>query len=426
VRSHVQVADARATLLVELIVNETVNMLHDMNQLPHKKLQDLPILVGVDSSLDQLVQAFEAQDGGLECRVVLLHGMGGAGKTTLAKAVFNTLHCRHPTMPCQFLSLTSGLQRDTAALYKELLLGLTCDRREYSRDDYWHKLMDKLAGKRVLLVMDNVTGGLDGLAALQPIIDVLSADSMVLVTSRDGAASSLFLKAKTVQLGPLSTSDALTLFRMHALGIASTPGPYDSELVKERFLTEIGNRPAASLMEFVERCSGLPLALKAMGRHLRTILGRKPALRKPALASFFKSGNRSEVLKRVYEDPREGGRPGGESLFGILLLTWQDLVPDKQAGLLDVVCCLKGQCWQLVDTHCGYEVISGLQGLGLVRQERVLDGDKGEVQRVVVPDVIADFCELEDSVISDEKREVHRGGCTRHAAPVRRLSQRGR
>jgi replication-associated recombination protein RarA len=154
------------TALRDKVVERTVNLLCAMGEMPTKRpLEEPDIKVGLEAKVDRVVQLLTTGNDSM----VLLHGMGGIGKTTLARAVFNHLHANHPTLPCCFL----GLDPDTkvAAIpqkQQQLLKDLArVERGTPSNAEEGRGLLaETLQGKRVLLVVDNVWG--DRLGFLLP------------------------------------------------------------------------------------------------------------------------------------------------------------------------------------------------------------------------------------------------------------------
>jgi hypothetical protein len=99
-----QVANSMEPLLVKRLVDKAVEALVGMGQMPssHGGVEEPVIKVGMHSSREALVGLLTQGSGS---HAALLHGMGGIGKTTLARAVFNQLHEGDPTAACCFVSL---------------------------------------------------------------------------------------------------------------------------------------------------------------------------------------------------------------------------------------------------------------------------------------------------------------------------------
>jgi hypothetical protein len=242
----------------------TVQLLQGMGQMPTWCTRELPdILVGLDDKMKHVVQLLTA-DQHSSSHVVLLHGMGGIGKTTLARAVFNELHARNRMLRCCFVELdpdTTG-----ARLVEKQCQMLNClsdkhvsalDGTEKGRQELLRVLHDR----KVLLVVDNVWG--DHLEFLLPstIMQVLGPGSMVLVTSRRQDAARHLVGRQGVQeveMAFLSRQQSLELFCKYAFPAAASQCGGWADLVGLKWLKKVE--------ALLDRCGGLPMALEVVGR----------------------------------------------------------------------------------------------------------------------------------------------------------------
>jgi hypothetical protein len=349
------------TAMRDQVVERTVELLAAMGELPTAGKVDLPgILVGIDAKVEELAQRMTA--AGSNRHVVLLHGMGGIGKTTLARAVLNRLHDKCPTMPCCFVAL-DPVMADAQLMDKQrqLLARLAgeaappLDSLERGRQ----QLAEKLRGKRVLVVVDNVWG--DQLELLLPegIGEVLGEGSMVLVTSRDSVAAKDFDGAEVAEAGLLPDVHAMELLCQHAYRCGVAPAAEEGRV-----------------KQLVARCGGLPMALEVVGRHLRQCKDRQ---------RFF--SDMANALTAAFNKDRAGRRDGERTLFAALQQSWDALEPEEQEALLDVTWFLQGQPWEQVEAHCGYGVLDRLAKFGLVKEQE--DAWSGPV--ATVHDTLVDF-----------------------------------
>ena len=74
--------EAQATL-IQLLVERV------LKELDSTPLNVAPYTVGLDSRIEELMRCLDVRSNGI--RVLGLHGVGGVGKTTLAKALYNKL-----------------------------------------------------------------------------------------------------------------------------------------------------------------------------------------------------------------------------------------------------------------------------------------------------------------------------------------------
>jgi hypothetical protein len=360
-----QVLSGWGTAMRDKVVEHTVKLLADMGQLPTDSMEELPkIMVGLEGKVEALVEKLQGAEG--RSSMVLLHGMGGIGKTTLARAVFNQLHAGNPALPCCFVQLEPGLQKaDIAEKQRQLLKDLAHvnNLMVHTTAAGRKQLARCLAGKHVLMVVDNVWGvQLESLLPRSMLQD-LGAGSMVLVTSRESGAAKGFNGVELAEADFLSELDAMQLLCQHAYG-SSMPPPAEEPLVKG----------------VLARCGGLPMALEVVGSHLRQCRDRQ---------RFF--SDLANALADAYKhDPAER-MDGDRTLFAALGLSWIALDAEQQEALLDITWLLKGQPWEVVEACCGYGVLDRLCRFGLVKQQD-LTHIRGELV-VAVHDTIVAFCQ---------------------------------
>ena len=167
-----------------------------------------------------------------------LHGMGGIGKTELAKGLVNDDEVRH-AFPDGIFWLTLGQKIEPLLLQGELAAYLGEARAYASVNEARDRLRQLFDGKSCLLVLDDLWRFEDA----EP-FDVIGPRSRLLVTTRD-ADLLVALGARELPLGVLSEELALEL-------LASWAGQDRAAL------------PAAAA-KVAEACGYLPLALALAG-----------------------------------------------------------------------------------------------------------------------------------------------------------------
>ncbi|KAG5577189.1 hypothetical protein H5410_057323 [Solanum commersonii] len=183
--------------------------------------------------------------------VVPIVGMGGGGKTTLAKVVYNDERVKnHFGLKAWFcVSESYDAFKITKGLLQEI--GLTVDD---NLNQLQIKLKERLNGKRFLVVHDDVWN--DNYPEWDDLRSVFvqgNIGSKIIVTTRKESVA-LMMGSKAINVGTLSDEVSRDLFKRHSL---------DNRDPKEHpELEEIGKQIA-------DKCKGLPLALKALAGILR-------------------------------------------------------------------------------------------------------------------------------------------------------------
>jgi hypothetical protein len=281
--------------------------------------------VGIESRVNQInvLLRIEMNDR----RMVGIFGPGGIGKTTIAKAVFNSIAYKFEGK-CFLENVRETSKRDgLASLQEKLLSDILGDSslKVHSVDRGVNVIKERLCNKNVLLVLDDVDD-LTQLEALSGECDWFGLGSRIIITTRDEhllAKHGVDLRHK---MNDLDDNEALELFSRHAF---HSDKPND-DFVK---LTKHALRYAG----------GNPLALSVVGSNL---YGR--------CEEFWK--NELEKYKRI--PPR--------NIYEILKISYDGLEENEKNIFLDIACFFKGEDAKYV-THilnsCGFFPDSGIKVL---------------------------------------------------------------
>eukprot|EP00253_Pinus_taeda_P034021 PITA_34021 len=282
------------------LLDKIVECLSKMLEKQDLHVADYP--TGLNSKLkdfEDTVLLQQLQSG--KPQVVGIVGLGGVGKTTLAKQFFNKKKSYY--LRSCFLSEVKDHAASLNLLQTKLLKELT-DKQIDSVDNVHegkNMLIQALKSSNALIILDDV-GHVDQVKALLPVEthDICSG-SLILITSRDrGVLRSARVEISSIYtLTGLNTQHSRELFCSHAFSQAYSPPEYEHLINK-----------------FLESCDGLPLSLKVHGAHL---YGK----------------DKSEWEDELGSLPRE--------VKGSLKISYDDLNEEEQHIFLDIACFLQGQ-----------------------------------------------------------------------------------
>ncbi|KAH0747620.1 hypothetical protein KY285_009277 [Solanum tuberosum] len=222
---------------------------------PSTSLVDDAGIFGRQNEIENLIGRLLSMDTkGKNLAVVPIVGMGGLGKTTLAKAVYNDERVqKHFSLKAWFcVSEAYDAFRITKGLLQEI--GSTDLKVDDNLNQLQVKLKEKLNGKKFLVVLDDVWN--DNYPEWDDLRNLfLQGDigSKIIVTTRKESVA-LMMGSGVIYMGVLSCEDSWALFQRHSLENRDPEEHPEFE--------EVGKQIA-------DKCKGLPLALKALAGILR-------------------------------------------------------------------------------------------------------------------------------------------------------------
>nr|AAB63275.1 resistance complex protein I2C-2 [Solanum lycopersicum] len=222
---------------------------------PSTSLIDEPDIFGRQSEIEDLIDRLLSEGAsGKNLTVVPIVGMGGLGKTTLAKAVYNDESVKnHFDLKAWFcVSEAYNAFRITKGLLQEIG---SIDLVDDNLNQLQVKLKERLKEKKFLIVLDDVwNDNYNEWDELRNVFVQGDIGSKIIVTTRKDSVA-LMMGNEQISMGNLSTEASWSLFQRHAFENMDPMGHSELE--------EVGRQIAA-------KCKGLPLALKTLAGMLRS------------------------------------------------------------------------------------------------------------------------------------------------------------
>ncbi|WJZ84533.1 hypothetical protein VitviT2T_004133 [Vitis vinifera] len=253
------------------------------HQLKCKRLDVGANLVGIDSHVKEMILRLHMESR--DVSIVGISGVGGIGKTTIAKVIYNKLSCKFECM--SFLENIREIfnAQGLSHLQNQLLGDILEGEGSQNINSVAHRasiIKDILSSKRVFIVLDDV----DDPSQLEYLLghrEWLGEGSRVIITTRNKHVLAVQEVDDIYEVKGLNFKEARELFSLYA---------FKQELPKSDY-RNISCR-------VVSYCQGLPLALKVLGSLLfkKTIPQWESELNKLDREPEMKIHN---VLKRSYD-----------------------------------------------------------------------------------------------------------------------------
>ncbi|KAJ0860193.1 putative P-loop containing nucleoside triphosphate hydrolase, leucine-rich repeat domain superfamily [Helianthus annuus] len=186
--------------------------------------------------------------------IVPILGMGGVGKTTLARLLYNDVQVKDHFELKAWVCVSDEF--DSFAISKVIFQSMAGVNKAFADLNLLQEdLVNHLRGKRFLLVLDDVWSERreEWEFLVKPFYTCAHGSKIIITTRKDKLLKNLGYNPLNKQLKSLSYDDALSLFAVHALGVRN----FDSHLSLKPHGEGI-----------VKKCNGLPLALIALGTSL--------------------------------------------------------------------------------------------------------------------------------------------------------------
>nr|XP_010937794.1 disease resistance protein RGA2-like [Elaeis guineensis] len=209
-------------------------------------------IIGREEDKKKIVESLISRTGRSDVSVLPILGIGGLGKTSLAQLVYNEITVAEHFQQRIWVCVSEDF--DIKNIVKTIIESATQGKYEVSdMDSLQRKLREVLSGKRFLLVLDDVWNPWE---ELKELLTTGAKGSCVILTTRSTTVvSSIIGTLDAYELKPLSDDECWSLFERNAFS--------EGGAEKSANLVHIGKAIA-------DKCGGLPLAAKMLGRLMRT------------------------------------------------------------------------------------------------------------------------------------------------------------
>ncbi|KAH7428290.1 hypothetical protein KP509_10G085100 [Ceratopteris richardii] len=265
---------------------------------------DFPI--GLEERVHEISTHMGRSGSSLQCFGLV--GMGGVGKTTIAKSVYNRLHVEFEKACFCLSTRAKGLvdmqKKLICDLFGETYKGMDIEDVEHGK----RMLKEKLKGINALIVLDDVDTGEQVEALYFPLCS-LGRESVVIITSRDNGVVKLAQPKKIFDVKEFANrKHSERLFYWHAF-LKPEPPPH---------LKEVSGK-------VIDACGGLPLSLEVIGAHL------------------YQYNDDDDDDERTWNEALRYLKEVGKKIFRALRISFDGLDRNEREAFLDICCFLIGR-----------------------------------------------------------------------------------
>ncbi|RVX09546.1 putative disease resistance protein RGA1 [Vitis vinifera] len=258
---------SKFNLTERAVVVDTTHVVHRKREMTHSYV-DVSNIIGREQDKENIVSILmkSSSDEQENVSVIPIIGIGGMGKTALAKLVYNdgrvVKHFDKRMWVCvsdednEIETLTkkiliSATMGGTGTLSMDQFQNLRFSLAEFSMDELQTQLRNALDDKRYLLVLDDVwNSDREKWLKLKELLMGSAGGSKIVVTTRKKSVASVLGTFPAQELKGLPDEDCQSLFLKCAFK--------DGQGKQYPNLVKIGN-------QIVKKCGGVPLAVRSLG-----------------------------------------------------------------------------------------------------------------------------------------------------------------
>ncbi|XP_059065062.1 disease resistance protein RUN1 isoform X1 [Cryptomeria japonica] len=320
-------------------------------------------VVGIDHKITEVIPLLEWDNDNLVVAVIV-HGIGGAGKTTLANEVFASLNLKGWKYSKVTLVKNLELNPDIEEIQSQILSDLTGIKHDTVRDfqEGQQELKSIMEKEVVFIYIDNILRR-QHLEDLLPKLIDSPKKVRILVTARK---TNIYAVFESCRFKPCK------LYSIDSLSVEAALEVLCRKIDSERNIdTMVKERPLAK--KIAEKCSCCPLFLEVVGAYLHKRNNKVEAYVK--VVGWLSDG-------RDFSCDKEDGFEESRILFA-----YHELTPSAQEAFLDICSFFYGWEWNEVACIVGEEELDCLVEGALVKRKQYYY-DESIVESISIHDLI--------------------------------------